>query len=118
LGRRPTARDLDERRGSVPSKGVYTKTFGSLRAALAEAGFDAPSKEERLARTVAHGAEFLRRTGRLPSFRDWERLRGGRDDILTAWQVYRLFEETGGAWSAFQYAVTEHARQAEQAPAA
>lgn len=107
LGRRPTGADLDARRGQLPSKGVYAKAFGSLRAALAEAGFDAPSKEERLHRSVVHGVDFLERTGRLPSFRDWERIRGGREDLLTAWQIYRTFEETGGAWSAFQYAVTE-----------
>ncbi len=115
LGRRPSARDIEEHRGQLPSKGVYVKAFGSLRAALAAAGFDAPSREERLARTVAHGAAFLQRTGRLPSFRDWERLRGGRDDLLTAWQIYRVFEETGGAWSAFQFAVSEHAARSEAA---
>src|SRR5579863_9275671 len=40
LGRTPTARDLDERRGAMPSKSLYWHTFGSLTAALREAGFD------------------------------------------------------------------------------
>jgi len=60
-------------------------------------------------RSVEHGAAFHLRTGRLPSFRDWERLRGGREDMLTAWQIYRTFEQTGGAWSAFQFAVAQRA---------
>lgn len=109
LGRRPTALDIDAARGQLPGKAVYTKAFGSLRAALEAAGFDAPTKDERLQRTIDHGADFLLRTGRLPSFRDWERLRGQRDDVLTAWQVYRAFEDCGGAWSAFQFAVSERA---------
>jgi len=112
LGRRPTARDIEEHRGQLPSKGVYVKAFGSLRAALASAGFDAPTKEERLERSVAHAADFLQRTGRLPSFRDWERVRAGREDVLTAWQIYRAFEHTGGAWSAFQFAVNERVNAA------
>lgn len=107
LGRRPTAKDIELARGTVPSKGVFVKVFGSVRQALLEAGFDAPSRDERLVRSVEHGAAFLLRTGRLPSFRDWERLRGRRDDVLTAWQLYRAFEQHGGAWSAFQFAVNE-----------
>ena len=40
LGRVPTARDIDAARGSMPSKSLYWHTFGSLSAALREAGFD------------------------------------------------------------------------------
>jgi hypothetical protein len=111
LGRRPTTRDIEDARGRVPSRGVYAKAFGSMRAALAEAGFDTPSRDERVARSVEHGAAFYLRTGRLPSFRDWERIRGDRGDVMTAWQLYRTFEKLGGAWSAFQFAVDERARQ-------
>lgn len=111
LNRRPNPKDLDLARGTMPSKAVYIKVFGSVRAALEEAGFDAPTRDERLARSIEHGALFLNRTGRMPSFRDWERLRGGRDDLLTAWQIYRLFEQCGGAWSAFQFAVSEYASE-------
>ena len=110
LGRRPTTKDVEAARGRVPSRGVYAKAFGSMREALRQAGFEAPSKDERLARSVDHGAAFLLRTGRLPSFRDWERIRGNRDDVMTAWQLYRAFERMGGAWSAFQFAVDERAR--------
>ena len=110
LGRRPTTRDIEDARGRVPSRGVYTKAFGSMRVALALAGFDTPSKDERLARSIDHGAAFYLRTGRLPSFRDWERIRGGRDSVMTAWQLYRTFEKLGGAWSAFQFAIDERAR--------
>ena len=111
LGRRPTTRDMEEARGRVPSRGVYVKAFGSMREALRLAGFDTPSRDERIARSVEHGAAFLLRTGRLPSFRDWERIRGDRADVMTAWQLYRTFEKLGGAWSAFQFAVDERARQ-------
>ena len=48
LGRTPTAKDLDDRRGSMPSKSLYWHTFGSLAEALREAGFDVPVGEERL----------------------------------------------------------------------
>lgn len=118
LGRTPTTKDIEAARGVVPGKGVYVRTFGSIRAALVEAGFDAPTRDERLIRSIEHGAAFLQRTGRLPSFRDWERIRGGRSDLLTAWQLYRVFEESGGAWSAFQFAITETAARAGAGAAA
>lgn len=115
LGRRPSTKDIEAARGRVPSRGVYAKAFGSMREALSQAGFDSPSKDERLSRAVDHGAAFLLRTGRLPSFRDWERIRGDRDEIMTAWQLYRTFEKLGGAWSAFQFAVDERARSLQGA---
>ena len=43
LGRIPTARDLDARKGTMPSKSLYWHTFGSLREALRQAGYDLPS---------------------------------------------------------------------------
>ena len=52
LGRVPGAKDLDARRGTLPSKSLYWHTFGSLSAALREAGFDLPVGEERLARAI------------------------------------------------------------------
>lgn len=111
LGRRPSTRDIEQARGRVPSRGVYTKAFGSMQEALRLAGFDTPSRDERLARSIEHGAAFYLRTGRLPSFRDWERIRGDRADVMTSWQLYRMFEKLGGAWSAFQFAIDERARQ-------
>src|SRR5436305_12306324 len=42
LGRLPTARDIDDRKGRLPSKPLYWHTFGSLTTALPEAGFDVP----------------------------------------------------------------------------
>lgn len=110
VGRRPTTKDMTAARGRVPSRGVYVKEFGSMQEALRLAGFDSPSKDERLTRSIEHGAAFLLRTGRLPSFRDWERIRGDREDVMTAWQLYRTFERLGGAWSAFQFAVDERAQ--------
>ena len=56
LGRMPTARDIDERRGQMPSKSLYWHTFGSLARALREAGYDVAVGEERLERAVGQGA--------------------------------------------------------------
>jgi hypothetical protein len=61
LGRTPTARDLDERRGTMPSKSLYWHTFGSFATALREAGFDVAVGEERLERAVEQGAALARR---------------------------------------------------------
>ncbi len=106
LGRPPTARDLDERRGTIPSKSLYWHTFGSLSSALREAGFDVAVGEERLERAIAQGAALARRLGRLPKFADWvEARRSATEPMLTEWQVYRLFDSRRGAWSAFQFLV-------------
>ena len=108
LGRTPTARDLDEHRASMPSKSLYWHTFGSLTAALREAGFDVPVGEERLERAIDQGATLARKLGRLPKFADWaEARRGGDAEMLTEWQVYRMLEPGAGAWSTFQFLVSE-----------
>ena len=112
LGRPPTARDLDERRGSVPSKSLYWHTFGSLSSALAQAGFDVAVGEERLERAIAQGAALARRIGRLPKFADWVAARAAATEpMLTEWQVYRLFESGRGAWAAFQFLVRQRLRE-------
>ena len=107
LGRTPTARDLDERRGTIPSKSLYWHTFGSLALALREAGFDVAVGEERLERAVSQGASLARRIGRLPKFADWTDARRSDDSMLTEWQVYRMFESRRGAWATFQFLVRE-----------
>jgi Homing endonuclease associated repeat len=107
LGRPPTARDLDERRGSMPSKSLYWHTFGSLTHALREAGFDVPVGEERVARAVEQGVELARSLGRLPKFADWAEARRLDESLLTEWQVYRLFESGRGAWATFQFLIAE-----------
>src|SRR3954452_16840043 len=71
LGRTPTARDLDARRGRMPSKSLYWHTFGSFANALREAGFDVAVGEERLERAIVQGAALAQRIGRLPRFADW-----------------------------------------------
>jgi hypothetical protein len=112
LGRTPTARDLDEHRASMPSKSLYWHTFGSLTAALREAGFDVPVGEERLERAIEQGAALARSIGRLPKFADWgEARRGGDKPMLTEWQVYRMLEPGPGAWSTFQFLVSERLGQ-------
>jgi hypothetical protein len=107
LGRTPTARDLDERRGAIPSKSLYWHTFGSLAQALREAGFDVVVGEERLERAVSQGAGLARRVGRLPKFADWREARQADVSMLTEWQVYRMFESRRGAWATFQFLVRE-----------
>jgi hypothetical protein len=107
LGRIPTAKDLDERRGSMPSKSLYWHTFGSLSSALREAGFDVPVGEERLERAVEQGAELARKLKRLPKFADWAEARREDDSLMTEWQVYRMFDARRGAWSTFQFLIRE-----------
>src|SRR5262245_4627058 len=102
LGRTPTACDLDERRGRMPSKSLYWHTFGSLRAALREAGYDVAVGEEKLERALDQGAEVAVELRRLPKFADWASLRRERPEMLTEWQVYRLFDSRRGAWATFQ----------------
>ena len=107
LGRTPTAKDLDERRGSMPSKSLYWHTFGSLAAALREAGFDVPVGEERLERAVDQGVKLARRLKRLPKFADWAVARRKDESMMTEWQVYRMFDARRGAWSTFQFLIKE-----------
>src|SRR6478672_9913717 len=107
LGRPPTARDIDERKGRMPSKSLYWHTFGSLTNALREAGFDVPVGEERLERAVEQGTELAHALGRLPKFADWAEARKEDDTLLTEWQVYRMLDARRGAWSTFQFLVRE-----------
>src|SRR5919201_2905214 len=110
LGRPPSAKDIDARKGSMPSKSLYWHTFGSLTNALREAGFDLPVGEERLERAVDQGVELARRLGRLPKFSDWTEARKADDSLLTEWQVYRMFDARRGAWSTFQFLIRERLR--------
>jgi len=105
LGRVPTARDLDERRGRMPSKSLYWHTFGSLSEALREAGYDVAIGEERLERAVEQGSELARELGRLPKFADWTEARREAPEMLTEWQVYRMFDARRGAWATFQFLI-------------
>lgn len=110
LGRTPTARDVDERKGSIPSKSLLWHTFGSLANALREAGFDVPIGEERLERAVEQGGVLARRLGRLPKMADWKAARLDDPTLLTEWQVYRMVDIQPGTWSAFQFLVRERLR--------
>jgi HNH endonuclease len=112
LGRLPTAKDLDARKGSLPSKSLYWHTFGSLSAALREAGYDVPVGEERLDRAVQSGVELARRLGRLPKFADWAEARRADSTLPTEWQVYRMFDARRGTWSTFQYLIRERLLEA------
>src|SRR5687767_9164867 len=106
LGRIPTARDIDERKGSMPSKSLLWHTFGSLAQALREAGFDVPVGEERLERAVEQGAVLAQALGRLPKMADWAVARKQDAALLTEWQIYRMID-VQPAWAAFQYLVRE-----------
>ena len=112
LGRVPTARDIDEHRGKMPSKSLYWHTFGSLTNALREAGFDVPVGEERLERALEQAVRLSKKLGRLPKFADWTAARKADDALLTEWQIYRMFDARRGAWSTFQYLVRERLREA------
>jgi hypothetical protein len=107
LGRIPTARDIEEHRGRMPSKSLYWHTFGSLANALREAGFDVPVGEERLERALEQGVELANKLGRLPKFSDWAGARRADETLLTEWQIYRMFEGRRGAWSTFQFLIRE-----------
>src|SRR5881227_2516967 len=107
LGRPPTARDIDEHKGKLPSKSLYWHTFGSLTTALREAGFDVPVGEERLERAIEQGEALARKLGRLPKFADWQEARRADPTLLTEWQVYRMFDARRGAWSTFQFLINE-----------
>jgi len=107
LGRTPTAKDVDANRGIVPSKSLYWHTFGSLTKALREAGFDVPVGEERLERAIEQGEALAERLGRLPRFVDWAEARRADPQLLSEWQVYRMFDARRGAWSTFQFLVRD-----------
>jgi hypothetical protein len=112
LGRPPTARDLDEHRGRMPSKSLYWHTFGSLTSALKEAGFDVAVGEERVDRALSQGVDLARKLGRLPKFADWTQARKRDPSLMSEWQVYRLFEGRSGAWATFQFLVRERLTEA------
>jgi hypothetical protein len=107
LGRTPTADDIKQRRGTMPSASLYWHTFGSLTTALREAGFDVAVGEERLERAIAQGCVLARAVGRLPKFGDWQAARRADPSMLTEWQVYRMFESRRGAWATFQFLIRE-----------
>src|SRR5881398_2595922 len=107
LGRTPTADDIKQRRGTMPSASLYWHTFGSLTTALREAGFDVAVGEERHERALEQGAALARRLGHLPKFGDWQEARRADGGMLTEWQVYRLFDARRGAWATFLYLVRE-----------
>ena len=111
LGRTPTAKDLEARRGRMPSKSLYWHTFGSLTNALREAGFDVAVGEERLERALDQGALLAIQIGRLPKFADWAEARKSDLGMLTEWQVYRMFDSRRGAWSTFQFLLKERLEQ-------
>ena len=107
LGRMPTARDIDERRGQMPSKSLYWHTFGSLARALREAGYDVAVGEERLERAVGQGASSRGGSAGCPSSPTGPPPGAESRGMLTEWQVYRMFESRRGAWATFQFLVRQ-----------
>ena len=41
------------------------------------------------------------------SFADWAAARRARPELLTEWQVYRMFESRRGAWATFQFLIRQ-----------
>src|SRR5205823_5610116 len=111
LGRPLTAKDIDARKGAMPSKSLYWHTFGSLTTALREAGFDVPVGEERLERAVEQGVELARRLKRLPKFADWAEARKADSSLMTEWQVYRMFDAHREQRSDAELLLPEHQAQ-------
>ncbi len=91
----------------MASKSLIWHTFGSLSAALREAGFDVPVGEERLERAVEQGVELARTIGRLPKMSDWKRARSADSSLLSEWQIYRMIDVDVGPWAVFQFLVRE-----------
>ena len=56
----------------MASKSLIWHTFGSLTAALREAGFDVPVEEGAWNGAIAQGAVLARRLGQLPKMADWK----------------------------------------------
>jgi hypothetical protein len=112
LGRIPTARDIEEHRGRMPSKSLYWHTVGSLANALREAGFDVPVGEEKLERALEQGLVLARKLRRLPKFADWADARREDEDHMTEWHIYRMYQGRKGAWSTFQFLIRERLLEA------
>ena len=111
LGRTPTGRDLDVRRGRMPSRSLLWQTFGSLSGALRAAGFDVPSRDERVERALEQGERLARRLGRLPRLTDWRRARRRSPRLPSEWQVMRLFPEGRGGGAAFRAALARRLKE-------
>jgi hypothetical protein len=90
---------------------LFWHTFGSLSAALREAGYDVPLGDEKLERAVDQGAVLARELRRLPKMADWKDARRRNPALLSEWQVYRLVEIDVGPWAAFQFLVRERLRE-------
>lgn len=105
LGRAPTGRDLDERRAQLPSKSLYWHRFGSLSNALRTAGFEVTRQSERRELALEQGVGVAGRLRRFPTFTDWRRARAESPELLSEWQVYRLFAQDGRGWTGFRAAL-------------
>ena len=56
-------------------------------------------------------AVLARELGRLPKMADWKDARRRDATLLSEWQVYRMVDVQPGAWSAFQFLVSERLRE-------
>ena len=70
-----------------------------------------PVGEERLERAIEQGEALAQRLGRLPRFVDWAEARRADPELLSEWQVYRMFDARRGAWSTFQFLVRDRLLQ-------
>ena len=107
----------------MASKSLIWHTFGSLTAALREAGFDVPVGDEKLERAVEHGAELARELGRLPKMADWKSARARRPELQSEWQRLEQLDanlaalqgelaQAAKAWHGASSALSERRRSA------
>ena len=95
----------------MASKSLIWHTFGSLSAALREAGFDVPVGDEKLERAVSQGAVLARELGRLPRMADWKEARRDDPACCRSGRSTGSSTSTSGPWAAFQFLVRERLRE-------
>ena len=88
--------------------------FVLARAALAVALYldeQIPAARAEMERAIADGAVLARELGHLPKMAEWKDARARDATLLSEWQVYRLVDVNPGAWSAFQFLVSQRLRE-------
>ena len=108
LGRTPTARDLDERRGTHARRSRCTGTrSGRSRARCARPGSTSRSGRSGSSGRSSRAPRSPGGSGGCRSSATGPTARRADAAMLTEWQVYRMFDSRRGAWGTFQFLVRE-----------